>query len=283
MAAKRVDPLKAKEAKQKKIAIVLGVLFLLVVAYQGPKTLKMLKGPQAAAAPAPAPAAPTTTGAVPSAPAPTAPDSPTELVDSDVPADPDAGQLLSFEQFASKDPFKQQVDLGAVVPAASDPTAPDSGSLPGSGDAAAPDPGAEPVSPGVDPSIPGSAENPPISVGGGVGSGSSGSGSPGSGSGSAGSPPAEGPAPAANTTISVNGADQTVAVGSAFPTGEPIFELVSLGKDGRSVQIRIAGGNLASGGATLRLELGKPVTLQNTADGSRYTLVLRTIEGVPPK
>ena len=49
MAAKRVDPLKAKAAKQKKIAIGLCVMFVLVLAYQGPKTLKLLKGPQPAA------------------------------------------------------------------------------------------------------------------------------------------------------------------------------------------------------------------------------------------
>ena len=59
MAAKRVDPLKAKAAKQKKIAIGGFVVLAALLAIQGPKTLKMLKGAEAAA-PAvvtPAPAA----------------------------------------------------------------------------------------------------------------------------------------------------------------------------------------------------------------------------------
>ena len=46
MAAKRVDPLKAKAAKQKKIAIGGFVVLARVLAIQGPKTLKMLKGPR---------------------------------------------------------------------------------------------------------------------------------------------------------------------------------------------------------------------------------------------
>ncbi len=49
--AKRVDPLKAKEAKQKKIAAVGGVLLLALLGFQGPKTLKMLQGPQPVASP----------------------------------------------------------------------------------------------------------------------------------------------------------------------------------------------------------------------------------------
>ena len=44
--AKRVDPLMAKKAKQKKLAIVLSVLLVGVVAFQGPKMLKMMKGPR---------------------------------------------------------------------------------------------------------------------------------------------------------------------------------------------------------------------------------------------
>ena len=67
--AKRVDPLKAKKAKQKKVAIGLCVLLAAVVAFQGPKMLKMMKGPQAAAVAEPATpvATPTPTAAVPGA------------------------------------------------------------------------------------------------------------------------------------------------------------------------------------------------------------------------
>jgi hypothetical protein len=275
--AKRVDPLKAKQAKQKKIAIVLSLLLVLVIAYQGPKTLKMLKGPQPVAVPTatdPATTATTPeTGAVP-APAVATPSDPTQpavLADSDTPVGAGQGQLLSFEQFSSSDPFQQQVDMKAA--AVVDPTVPDADSLPGTA----------PVSPGVDPAIPGSAENPPLSFG------SDSAGNSGSTSGNAGStgssgvvPGATAPAPAAATTISLNGVVQTIAMGTPFPLEDPTFQLVSLGADGKSVQIGVAGGSLAGGGAAVKLVIGKPLTLQNTVDGSLYKLVLLTVEGAPP-
>lgn len=282
--AKRVDPLKAKAAKQKKIAIGLSLMFVLVLAYQGPKTLKMLKPPAAAeaAAPVPVPVGEPVQAGAPSAGTPTLPGSapgddvsqPAVLANSDLPVAPGDGQLLSFERFESKDPFKQQVDATAV-----DPTAPDDDSQAG-GDPAAPasdpaSPGTDPVSPGTDPSIPGSAENPPLSTGGIGGSGSS---EPGS-SGSSDDPSTSAPPAAAATTISINGVEQPVVVGTPFPADQPTFELISLGKDGKSVQIGVAGGSLAGGAVTVKLTIGKPVTLQNTADGSRYKLELLTVEG----
>jgi hypothetical protein len=300
--AKKVNSLKAKQAKQRKIAIGLCVALVLVLAYQGPKTLKMLKGPGGAAvaadgsdptalpagveAPAGTPA-PTT--ATPSAGAPTLPTTagapatgavsqPGVLANSDVPVAAGVGQLLSFEQFVTKDPFKQQVDSKAVAAAAAaDPTAGDGKSTPSADPAS---PGTDPVSPGTDPSIPGSAENPPLSVGGvSGGTGSSGSGSPGSPS----VPTNPAATPAAATTISVNGTMETVTAGTPFPADQPTFTLVSTAQDGKSVQIGVVGGSLAGGGATVKLTVRKPITLQNTADGSRYKLVLLTVAGaVPP-
>jgi hypothetical protein len=38
--------------------------------------------------------------------------------------------------------------------------------------------------------------------------------------------------------------------------------------------VAIAGGSYASGSQTLTLKANKPVTLVNTADGTRYTLML---------
>jgi hypothetical protein len=52
-------------------------------------------------------------------------------------------------------------------------------------------------------------------------------------------------------------------------------------EDGKSVEVGIAGGQYASGGKTLKLVLGKTITLQNTADGSRYELALLSIQGFP--
>ena len=72
--------------------------------------------------------------------------------------------------------------------------------------------------------------------------------------------------------ISVDGSAEAVAVGAAFPSGDPVFKLVSLAK--RSARIAIQGGSYASGAATLTLKRGEPVTLVNTADGTRYRVVL---------
>ena len=47
MAKKTVDPLKAKQKKQKILAAVLGVLFLGLLAFQVPRVMKQLKTPEA--------------------------------------------------------------------------------------------------------------------------------------------------------------------------------------------------------------------------------------------
>jgi hypothetical protein len=281
MAAKRVDPLKAKAAKQKKMAIGLCLMLVLVVAYQGPKTLKLLKGPQPVAAAAEAPttpasgteatppgvpapttspdaSAPTTPATTPSAGAPAdAVAQPAVLANTDLPVTAGEGQLLSFEQFASKDPFKQQATVTADpdtdVETTTDPE--------------------KAITPDDDPKGPvGSAENPPLSTGG-IG-----------GSGSSGSPTgAAAAAPATATTISVNGAVETIVDGKPFPADQPTFEVVSIAKDGKSMQIGVAGGTISGGGATVKLTIGKVLTLQNTSDGSLYKLKLLTVAGfVPP-
>ena len=270
--AKKVDPLKAKEAKRKKLAIGLAIAFVLVLAYQGPKTLKMLKGPQpvAAAEAIETPAGTPTPATTPAASAPAVPTTnptgagsqPAALANSDLPVAAGVGQLLSFEQFASKDPFQQQVDPDAPATAETD-----------GNDPAAP----APSTPATDPASPaggsGSTANPPASAGGGGMDGSA---------GSSGDPAVPAQAPAASTTISVNGTVETVAVGTPFPADQPTFELISLGADGKSVQIGVAGGSLAGGEATVKLRVGKPLTLQNTADGSRYKLELLTVQGAVP-
>jgi hypothetical protein len=80
------------------------------------------------------------------------------------------------------------------------------------------------------------------------------------------------PAPAPTLgTISINTVAMAVAVKADFPAAAPMFTLVSL--TARAAQISIAGGSLASGTRTVTLPLGKPVTLMNTADGTRFVLV----------
>lgn len=258
MAAKRVDPLKAKAAKQKKIAIGGFVVLAALLAIQGPKTLKMLKGAEAAA-PAvvtPAPVTPgtpviapatgadaTAAGQVPAAAA-------AELAsvpDSDQPPVVDDGQLATFERFSSKDPFAQQAEaVAAPKPAAPKPSATD--------------PVADPTK----------------------GSGSdSGSGSTDGGFTTGGTNPPAAPVLATETSVAVNGNAEVVKLDEPFPASTPTFVLVSVAADGKSVEIGIDGGEYANGGETLKLLLGKKLTLQNTADGSRFELELLSIQGFP--
>lgn len=248
------DVAKEKAAKQKKIAIGGGVLFVALLAIQGPKTLKMLH-PHSAPPPVSAPAAttPTVTPADPNTlAAPTLAGAPTDTTQtsttsgdlvSAVPLTVDAGQLKTFEQFASKDPFASK------APAA----VPSSGSKPGasSGGSSKPGPGTTTTT------TPASQDAPPPPA-------------TGSSSGSA----------APNTAvISLNGELMSVALDSDFPTSGTVFarsgalfHLVSL--KGDTAKVSIAGGSYADGAATVTLKLRTPLTLQNTADGSKYTLIL---------
>jgi hypothetical protein len=271
--AKRVDPLKAKQAKQKKVAIGLCVLLAGVVAFQGPKMLKMMKGPQAAAVAEPAApaAAPTGTGAVPdpavAAPATAAPVAPTEeavLADSDVAPDAESGQLLSIDSFSTKDPFAQQVT--ELVPSDNPPPAGDSAppSTPATtpSDSGAPAGTFDPLGSNPQDQDPNA---PPVST-------------------TPSAPSVAPPATATETTISINGVTESVAALASFPAADPVFVLESLAQDGKSALISVAGGSYSNGKQTVKLQIGKRLTLQNTSDGSRYDLELLTVAGfVPPK
>ena len=98
-------------------------------------------------------------------------------------------------------------------------------------------------------------------------------------------PPAPPPTAA---VISINGELVAVTVDMDFPTsgtifsqaGAPLFHLVSLTQ--KSAKVAIAGGSYADGAPAITLTVGKPVTLQNTADGTRYTLLLEPQGTVVP-
>jgi hypothetical protein len=94
---------KAKEAKQKKLLLLLLPLFLGLVAWQGPKMYKALF---AQPAPEATPAATTPTPTVPGAPT-TAPAAPLAGGLGDSEPLPTAGshQLLSFSRFTARNPF----------------------------------------------------------------------------------------------------------------------------------------------------------------------------------
>ena len=236
---KHVDPLKAKQKRQKIIAAVLGVLFVGVLAFQVPRVMKMMKTPPnphandsvttPTATGTPSLAAPTLRGA--EQPATTDPATGAPVAVSATPTVQD-GQLASFSRFASKDPFNQQL---------SD----DKGSSPSSSSS-------------------------------GGASGSTGSG----GTSSAPQIPSGSKPQPGSAVISVNGTLYTVATASDFPQANPLFHLVSV--TAHTARISIAGGSYSSGAPTVTLKENKPVTLVNTADGTRYTLILRPLgTGVP--
>jgi hypothetical protein len=236
MAKKHVDPLKAKEKKQKIILAVLGVAFLGVMAFQVPRVMKMLKTPTA---PVPSAATTTTPTGTPTLAAPTlggaeATGATTDSTGALVASAPTVqdGQLASFSLFASKDPFAQQISDSQTS------SSPSSGS--------------------------------------------------GSSGGTGGSLPTPGKAPTpGSAVISVNGTLYTVATKTDFPqpsatdpTVVPLFHLVSV--TAHTATISIAGGSYATGAPTVTLRENKPVTLMNTADGTRYTLILKPLGTAVP-
>jgi hypothetical protein len=247
--AKKIDKAKAKAKKQKMIAIVGGVLLLALMAFQVPRTMKMLNAkapeqPVPVAAPTAIPTSdpsilptPGTAGGA-AIPAPSGGGT-GSLISSDLAPAPQSGQLIAFGRFSSKDPFKQQIDPNALQ----------SGGTGDTGGKAVPSPstpGNQPSKGGgggiVQPTVPG------------------------------GSTPS---APAGSAVISVNGTEERVAVKADFPKDQPVFTLVSL--SGGVAKVAIAGGALASGAPTLTLKKGKAVSLVNTADGTRYELKLVSV------
>jgi hypothetical protein len=219
--AKKFDA-KAKAKRQKIIAAVLGVLLLGVLAYEVPSLMKTMnkKPPTSPAAAVPAPVTPPAAApaGTPVAAAVTASGT---LTDSDPAPQAGTGQLLSFDRFATKDPFVQQA--GAPIAAPTPPPPPPAVATP-------PPP-------------------PPTS--------------------------ARQPTGRASARISVNGAVQNVSVKAKFPAADPVFVLASLQKT--SARVGIAGGSLSTGTSTVKLLLGKKVTLMNTADGTRYVLLLVSV------
>jgi hypothetical protein len=255
MSKKQQDLLKAKQKKQKIIVAVGGVLLLAVLAFQVPRMMKQMNqlngsAPASSSAttttatttPAPAGTPPADGSLTPptlagSATAPTAPASSSGLANSDPAPPAQDGQLVSFNRFVAKDPFNQQIEQNP----SSGGSGKSGGTKPGQGSG-----GSKPV---------------PPSAGGGSGGGTS-------------TPPKPPAADPTKATISINGVSEDVQIAGAFPAAQPYFKLVSL-KAGEA-RIGIAGGSLAGGDQTVALVKGKKLTLQNTADGTRYELVLES-------
>jgi hypothetical protein len=110
MAATKIDPQVAKEAKQKKLLIIMSVVLVGLMAWQLPKLMGGSSTPAATpTTPTTVPAAGTpVAGTTPTGVAPTAP---ADLRSAAAGAKPKAGeaQLASFSLFRAKDPFVQKI------------------------------------------------------------------------------------------------------------------------------------------------------------------------------
>jgi hypothetical protein len=249
MAKKPVDP-KQKAKRQKVMIACLAPLFLGLLAFQLPRTLKMLHQQSAAANTTPAPASSTPGTTTPLAPpsldgssgggggAAAGGSGGSSKASADGIVDPagslpaGAGQLITFDRFRSKDPFRQQIDnCGADCASPS--------ALKASLRTPAPKPRTV---------VPNTRRPKPTP------------------------PPPPTPMKVTSATISVNGVQEQVAVGKAFPAADPVFVLVSLTP--KAAKIAISGGDLEGGAATVTLRKGKPLKLVNTADGTEYDLQL---------
>jgi len=244
MAKKKHDP-QAKAKRQKVIAAVGGVILLGLLAFQLPRTLKLLHQSSATASSSPPATAPATPGVTPvggvSVTGTAAATSADGITDPGSAVTPQSGQLLAFSRFHTKDPFSQQLNLDCAASQGVGCGSPSGGGTTG-------------------------------------GKGSTGTGATG-GTGGTGtvrppSPSNQPPAHPTSAVISVNGSSETVNVGSQFPVSSPVFVLVSVTRT--SAKIGIADGTLQGGGTAI-LKKGKPLTLMNTSDGTRYVLRLVSV------
>jgi hypothetical protein len=227
---------KAKAKRQKVIAGGLGLVLVGVLAFQLPRMMKLAHGSSSSsAATTSTTATPATSGATAAAPV-AGGSSLASLAHVGVKFSAEDGQLTSFNRFAAKDPFAQQM-TAATTPTSS---APSGVSLP-SPPVTTPAP-----KPGL---IPAPSTSAP---------------SAGSSGGSSSTP--------TSAVILVNGQSENVGGPSYnFPASDPIFHARIEKQD---VKVTIVGGSFASGAPTLTLRLHKPVTLVNTATGIRYRLEL---------
>jgi hypothetical protein len=231
---KPADVAKAKAAKQKKMVIALSAVLVLAMGY----AVKRMSGMKSSGSqPVAAPVASSTTPAVPVATpvaAPTLAGTSSPLAAA--PIDGARAPLVSVAKPAAQTGQLQSFSLFE----SKDPFH-NGGSASGGGAAKPP---VKPPAPPTPPATPGTPAKPTTPA-----------------------------APAVTTAvISVNGAAESVSVGAAFPAANPVFQVVSL--TAKTATITIVGGSYASGTPTLKLRLNTPVTLQNTADGTKYTLLL---------
>lgn len=242
---KRVDPIKQREKRAKIAAGIGGLLFILVCAYEVPSIMSSLN--QKPAAPPASAASTTPTGTVPDtsggalpnvAVTTTSTTAPGELANTDVPPSSDGAQLVTFSLFPTKDPFTPQGGAPATQP-------PDT-STAGAGTSTTTGPTSTSpttTTPSVIPGSPSSSTTPTTTT-----------------------------AATPTVAISVNNVVSHVGLQGTFPSSSPVFRLMSYTP--KTAQIGIVGGSYATGDQSLTLQLGRPVTLENTNDQKTYKLDL---------
>ena len=259
---------KQKEAKQKKLLLILAPIFLILMVWQGPGYVKMLTGGDEPVAtttetpttpvgttPDPATAPPPSTSAPGGVPVGTPTQTPVGLSDSDPPATPEAGQLISFERFVGKDPFRQIVDT--TPPAPSDPTMTPPPTGPGGS--------------GGDGNGDGSGND----NGGGGGDDDAGGNANGNGNSSGGDGDNDDSAVPVAAVLEVNDVKETVPLEGTFPGSEKLFVLTKLSRS--SAWIGLVAGEYSNGKHAIEVAVGKTLNLVSQPDGIRYTIKVRSI------
>lgn len=237
-----------RDAKAKRLLLILVPAVLVVGVLQGPKVLALVGGgadtpteQDVAAAPVDPATAPL--GDVPA----TVPASGATLQNSNRRPAVDLGELGRLGRFAGGDPFVQQI-VGSVGGAVADETPeaelPDPPAAPADGDAQMPATPAEPTTPAE----PASPETQPEPVA-----------------------AASGLEPSA-AVIAVNGAPQQIATGGAFPSADPVFRLAALDADGG--EIGLVEGQFSTGAGTITIAVGETRTLVSQPDGTRFRVRL---------
>jgi len=223
-----------KQAKQKKLLLLLIPVLAVLAIVQGPKLMKAVGGESGAETSAAATTGAADTGAAATDPAPATPSAgapggvaaapvdvptgPVELVDSDLPPLAGEGQLIAFDRFVGKDPFKQLV------------TPPD-----------------ESQQPDLEPGTESGDET----------------------DGEAGLPD--------TAVLLVNDALESVKLGTAFPSAEPTFRLVSVDAAAKLIRIGLVAGSFSTGSPTVELAVGETLTLVSQPDGVRFEIKLKKL------
>jgi hypothetical protein len=234
----KLDRAQEKARKQKRLAAALGVFLVLVLAYEIPHTMKLMN--KTAKAPVVNTSASSPAAATPSTPSASTPSTPAPSATSPATTVPAASSSAS---------------TGGLIAAVQ--VTPDPGQLTEFQRFASKDPFVQSVQKTAGAATAGTT--------GGKGAAAK----PAAKKKSPSVPKAPPAPPPTSAVISLNGELMSVTVGTTFGT---FFQLDGLTQ--KTAKISIVGGSYADGAPALTLTVGTPVTLQNTADGKRYTLIL---------